>query len=712
MTAPVKRLFILSLDRKVNKFLCNIIHNVIGREVAVSGASLAEADACFAGADLVLTSGAALLSDARRRFPQCPVMAPRRIIAGYNLEKVLMLPKATPVLVVNHPREATEETIASLKSLGLDHLRYFPYWQGSAVPEAARQAKTAVSPGMGHLTPDHIETLIDIGPRLISLASFARLLLALDLDLGYLEHYADQYHHFLLASSRKLADALGYAELMGKRNEVILDEFEEGVVSVNARGRIDRANRSAFDLLHLAGGDILNRRMDRIFQELEKVADLIEPGSQNAKSAGIYTCRDKQLIVTKIPVESGRQRSHLYTLREIARMQRLEKDVRIKLARKGYLGKYSFDDIQGSSPALQAAIARARRFAQTEKNILITGESGTGKELFAHAIHHASLRAGGPFLAVNFAGLPETLIESELFGFEEGAFTGARRGGKAGLFEQAHGGTLFLDEIGDASPAVQSRLLRVVQEREVLRVGGSRIIPVEVRIVAATNSDLQQAVAAGRFREDLYFRLNTLPLEIPPLRERGGDIIAFFNGYIEKHYHIRKELEPAAAKRLTAYNWPGNLRELINSAEYALIASEGKPKIDLVHLPPALLRGTATQAGPAAAVESPDGSPVELALEYGELRGRVCGGPLTADVLRVILAILGEAGPGGIGRNSLRRRLQERRLALSEGFMKSALKRLRREGLVVVGSTRQGTGLTPRGESFLGFLTMHPDRGL
>ncbi len=695
MTVPPKRLFILSLDRKVNKFLCNTIHNVIGREVAVSGASLAEADNVFSGADLVLTSGAAMLPEARKRYPQCPVMAPRRIIAGYNLEKVLMLPRSTPVLVVNHPREATEETIASLKRLGLDHVRYIPYWQGSSVPEAARQARTAVSPGMGHLAPDHIETLIDIGPRLISLASFARLLLALDLDLGYLEHYADQYHHFLLASSRKLADALGLAELMGKRNEVILDEFEEGVVSVNAQGRIDRANRAALGLLHLTGGDILNRRMDRIFKELEKVADLIEPSDRSAKSTGIYTCRDKQLVVTRIPVESGGRRSHLYTLREIARMQRLEKDVRIKLARRGYLSKYAFDDIQGRSPALQAAVAKARRFAQTDKNILITGESGTGKELFAHAIHTASLRADGPFVAVNFAGLPESLIESELFGFEEGAFTGARRGGKAGLFEQAHGGTLFLDEIGDASPAVQSRLLRVVQEREVLRVGGARIIPVDVRIIAATNSDLSRAVAARRFREDLYFRLNTLPLEVPPLRERSDDIIDFFNWYIEKQYRVHKALDPAAAMRLAAYFWPGNQRELINAAEYALIASEGSLRIELAHLPPALLRAEPAQAGAC---------PAEPPAAFAELRGRICGGALNAEILRLILSLLRAAGPGGIGRNSLRRRLQSHRLALSEGFMKSVLKRLRREGLIAVGSTRQGTVITPRGVSFLGFL--------
>jgi sigma-54 dependent transcriptional regulator, acetoin dehydrogenase operon transcriptional activator AcoR len=710
MAAPPKRLFILSLDPKVNKFLCNTIHNIIGCEVAVCGSSLAEADSCFSGADLVLTSVSALLPEARKRFPQCPVMAPRRIIAGYNLEKVLLLPKATPVLVVNHPREATEETIASLKRLGLDHVRYIPYWQGSELPQSVHQARTAVSPGMGHIVPAHIETLIDIGPRLISLASFARLLMALDLDLGYLEHYADQYHNFLLASSRKLADALGYAELMGKRNEVILDEFEEGVVSVNAQGRIDRVNRSAFDLLHLSSGDILNRRMDRIFQALEKVADLIEPADHNSKSAGIYACRDKQLIVTKIPVESGRQRSHLYTLREIARMQSLEKDVRIKLARRGYLSKYCFDDIQGSA-ALQAAIAKARRFARTEKNILITGESGTGKELFAHAIHHASLRANGPFVAVNFAGLPESLIESELFGFEEGAFTGARRGGKAGLFEQAHGGTLFLDEIGDASPAVQSRLLRVVQEREVLRVGGSRITPVDVRIIAATNTDLQHAMAKRLFREDLYFRLNTLPLEIPPLRERSADIADFFNSYIQKHYHICKPLEPEAAERLTAYSWPGNLRELINAAEYALIASEGNPRISPAHLPPALLRQGTTPAPAPASPENPGSvTPAELTVEYSELRGRLCGGPLTAEALRMILATLCGAGPVGIGRNGLRCRLREGRLELSEGYMKSALKRLRREGLVSVGMTRQGTVLTPRGESFLGFLTMHPGR--
>jgi transcriptional regulator with PAS, ATPase and Fis domain len=692
MPAPRKRLFIFSLDRRVNKFLCNIVHNIIGREVAIAGASLEDEAVDFQGADVVMTSGSSLLLEARRRFAGCPIIAPRRIITGYNLEKVLLLPRGTDALVVNHPREATAETIASLRNLGLTHLTYIPYWQRRPLTGALRRVTTAISPGMGHLCPEHVRQHIDIGPRLIGMGSFARLLLALDLDLAYLERYADTYHHFLMESSRKLADALGHTEMLAKRNEVILDEFDEALVSVNPQGHIDRANRAAQRLLAPDGAEILQRPLAAVLAGFEKVADLLEAASPADKSASIFNLRGKQLVVSKIPVISGKATTHLFTFREIAGIQRLEKDVRVKLARRGYLTKYDFGDIWGASPGLQAAVDRARRFARTDKTIVITGESGTGKELFAHAIHCHSLRREGPFVAVNFAGLSESLIESELFGYEEGAFTGAKRGGKAGLFEQAHGGTIFLDEIGDASPGVQSRLLRVLQERELLRVGGSKIVPVDVRVVAATNRDLRQAMAQGRFREDLFYRLSALPLDIPPLRERPEDILPIFQRYLQDQYRVQKPLTPAVAAHLTRYAWPGNVRELMNTADFAFIASEGHRRIDRSHLP-AMLRRAAAQASPAPG-----------ALEFQALAGRLEARQRPGHLTAAVLGMLAANTPQGLGRNRLCRELAARRMPITEGRMKSLLAGLREEGLLAVGATKQGTAITPRGMAFLEHL--------
>lgn len=700
MTELRKHLHIFSLDRSVNRFLCNIVHNIIGQEVDITGQSMEEDAPAFQGSSLVLTSGKHLLPEARNRFPGAPIMAPERIITGYNLEKVLMLPKGTSVLVINHPRYATEETIASLKSMGIDHLHYIPFWQGRE-SAALRRLTTAISPGMKHLCPEYIKTHIDIGPRLISMASFCRLLIALEIDLDYLEHYANTYHNFLMAASRKLSETLNHAELLAKRNEVILNEFEEGLVIVSTNGRVDRANRTARELISPEGGEILQRPFKSLITDFEKVADLIEPANDAGKSAGIYAHRGKQLIITKIPVISGEQRSHLYTIREITRIQRLEKDVRIKLARKGYLTKYDFADIWGKSRHLGELVEKAVRFSKTDKTILITGESGTGKELFAHALHCNSLRRQGPFVAVNFAGLSESLLESELFGYEEGAFTGARKGGKEGLFEQSHGGTIFLDEIGDASLEVQSRLLRVLQERELLRVGGSKIIPVDVRVIAATNMDLRQAMEERRFRSDLYYRLSALPLEIPPLRERREDILYLFNRFLKHRYGIRKSLSPEVQDRLTTYSWPGNVREVINTVDYACITSQGNPTILMAHLPQMLQRQTVSKD---AGLGQNDFSTLL------ELTTRLAAGNAATGIVRLLLGVMAGMKTIGIGRNHLCQTLSSKGISITEGRMKALLKRMSGEGLVTVGTTRQGTMITPKGEAFLNYLGAFPVR--
>jgi len=240
--------------------------------------------------------------------------------------------------------------------------------------------------------------------------------------------------------------------------------------------------------------------------------------------------------------------------------------------------RYDFHQILGRSAALREVLARAERVAPTETTVLLTGESGTGKELVARAIHYASPRAEGPFLAINCAALPETLLESELFGHEKGAFTGADRQ-KAGRFELAAGGTLFLDEVGELSPAVQAKLLRVVQEREFERVGGRATLRADVRIITATNRDLEQTVAAGQFREDLYYRLDVFTVHLPPLRDRGDDVLLLAE-------HFVRELGPQfgrgnaglsreAREALLAHAWPGNIRELQNAVERALIMTDG-----------------------------------------------------------------------------------------------------------------------------------------
>jgi len=240
--------------------------------------------------------------------------------------------------------------------------------------------------------------------------------------------------------------------------------------------------------------------------------------------------------------------------------------------------RYGFDRITGRSPALREMLDRATKVAPTEATVLLTGESGTGKELVAHAIHQASLRAEGPFVAINCAALPDTLLESELFGHERGAFTGADRQ-KPGRFELAAGGSLFLDEVGELSPAVQAKLLRVLQEREFQRVGGTVTLHADVRLIAATNKDLVKEVEAGRFRDDLYYRLNVFAVHLPPLRERGEDVLLLADHFVRtlaaRMAKADVGLSRDAREALLGHNWPGNIRELQNAVERALIVSEG-----------------------------------------------------------------------------------------------------------------------------------------
>ena len=276
----------------------------------------------------------------------------------------------------------------------------------------------------------------------------------------------------------------------------------------------------------------------------------------------------------------GEKRATYVSLRLVEDIRRTEKKVRGKLQEKGLIAKYSFSDIVAEDVVMKQLIAKALRYAKVEGNVLLTGETGTGKELFVQSMHNASPRRDKPFVAVNCAALSEQLLESELFGYTEGAFTGASKGGKTGLFELAQGGTIFLDEIGEMPIRFQAKLLRVIQERVIRKIGGDEYIPVDVRIMSATNQNIPDLIEKGLFRRDLYYRINLLAIHIPPLRERREDIPLIFKRFVEKKSKALNIVEPMverdAMEDLKKYSWPGNIRELRNVAERAVIFSMSK----------------------------------------------------------------------------------------------------------------------------------------
>ncbi|MBQ6274598.1 MAG: sigma 54-interacting transcriptional regulator [Oscillospiraceae bacterium] len=290
-------------------------------------------------------------------------------------------------------------------------------------------------------------------------------------------------------------------------------------------------------------------RFDKRTDQLEQVRDI----TVNANHIPIYL--NREFIGT------------VSTYQDVSRIQLLEGQIRRQLSQKGFVAKYSFDDILGTSPGLIRAKTLAGLYARTTAPVLLEGESGTGKELFAHSIHNASKYASGPFVTVNCAAIPEQLLESELFGYAPGAFTGARKEGKPGLFELAHNGTIFLDEIGEMPKYLQSRLLRVLQEKEIMRVGDNKITSVNCRIISATNKNLLRMVQQDEFRQDLYYRLSVFTVEIPPLRERGEDLTLLCRHFLGRDFEKtlsperREELQRELC-RMACHDWPGNIREL------------------------------------------------------------------------------------------------------------------------------------------------------
>ena len=353
----------------------------------------------------------------------------------------------------------------------------------------------------------------------------------------------------------------------------IIDFAYDGIIGMDKDGRITVFNPVAEKITGVSAETAIGRLVDDVVENT-RMNYVLKSGE--AELGEIQHIKEISIVTNRVPiVVEGEVLGVVATFQELDKIQKMESKIRKKLLYKGHVAKARFEDIVGSSMAISQAKEKAKQYAEVDSTVLILGETGTGKELFAQSIHNASNRHDKPFVAVNCAALPENLLESELFGYVEGAFTGARKGGKTGLFELAHEGTIFLDEISEMSPMLQARFLRVLQEKEVVRLGDDRIIPIDIRIIAATNRDLYSEVEKGEFREDLYYRLCVLRLEIPSLRKRPEDIPALVNYFIEeKGRRLGKSIKSISRKalsRLVNHSWPGNIRQLENVVERIVV---------------------------------------------------------------------------------------------------------------------------------------------
>lgn len=390
----------------------------------------------------------------------------------------------------------------------------------------------------------------------------------------------DNFNTHTLGTVQAAAEAIGQQLILRRllaEQKSILETLNEGVIVCDQNGIVKTVNRYARQIF--AGLALENMQIDK----------LLPP--QSGSLLAMPFCNDREMVfftganlttsclISLMPAPYG---GRVLSLRENQRIRAITRNV------LGANASYTFEMIHGHSEIIQKTIMKARLSSRNNSTILLTGESGTGKEMFAQAIHNASARNDGPFVAINCGALPRDLVQSELFGYVEGAFTGSRRGGAAGKFELAGGGTLFLDEIGEMPLEAQTSLLRVLQEGEITRIGAARTTKVDVRIVAATNSDLVRAVEKGAFRRDLYYRLNVISLTIPALRDRHDDINELVNEFIHKFCTRMKKIplqvSPQAMARLQACQWPGNVRELENTVERMVNLCENLT-IDIKDLP-------------------------------------------------------------------------------------------------------------------------------
>ncbi|WMJ81725.1 sigma 54-interacting transcriptional regulator [Clostridium sp. MB40-C1] len=579
-----KNIAVVTFDAMAGSFYAQQLRNLFGNciitnEYSVRGNTISS----IQKADLYLVSTDAFDSNEeyKRYIPKdAPMVKINMTFTKEIIEELSMIPKGTKAMLVNLSYKMTREVIASLSSLGINQIEFYPYHPGMKdIPDI----DFAITPSENRYVPKNVKRIMDIGQRVMDSSTIVEVALKLKFDDLLEKKVFQEYFASIAVNNYSIHRLYNRSISMESQFEILLSILDEGIIGIDSEGYIFSCNHKAENIVevkseNLIGKSVLESLPKIPFEECKKNMNTIDPKLIRINKVYINmsispVIRNKKFIGAFVILTRFSEEEHK------------QNNLRIQLCNKGHEAKYTFEDIIGKSQVIEKVRNIAKKMAKTKATILITGESGTGKELFSQAIHNASTRKDYPFIAINCAAMADNLLESELFGYEEGAFTGAKKGGKTGLFEFAHRGTIFLDEIEGMSPALQMKLLRVIQEREVTRIGGHSIIQVDVRIIAATNESLEKLVENGTFRKDLYYRLNTLPIELPPLRDRKEDIMLLLED-IKSKVGGNFELSEEAKDILLSHKWDGNVRELHNYVEY--FTYMGEPLITIEELPAGL----------------------------------------------------------------------------------------------------------------------------
>lgn len=553
------QLVIIAFSQSTGEAIYNQLCTLLSPRLAISYYYLNSLPPKNLTADLIIYSSTCAFEQLSQYIsPKIPYLLVRRSINYHEINPLFNLPPNTNALLVNDTKESCYQTILLLQTIGIDHINFYPYY-----PEITDYPKLeiAITPGEPQFIPPFITKIIDIKTRLVDITSIIEILNHFNLLDDFSDIISAKYVHDIINLTKTSNVLLQDNNIIKERFKAIINTVHDGLIAVDDENKISLFNPIAEQLFEQQADKIIGKKINEVFS-----TKLINATKNTAKE-GILKLPSHEIVISETPLNKGQ----LYVLKDVSEIHRLEETVRHRLYQEQNIARYTFDNFVGTSPALLKTISLAKKMAKSNSTVFIQGESGTGKELLAQSIHNASSRASAPFVAINFAALSETLLESELFGYVEGSFTGARRGGAPGLFEAAHKGTLFLDEIGDAPLPFQVKLLRVLQEHQIRRVGSNKIIPIDVRIIVATNHNLKEHIKLGLMREDLYYRLNVLPLKIPPLRKRSEDILALCYAFYQRYKPLDKHAKQyfkQIAPYLKAYTWPGNIRELQNVIEY------------------------------------------------------------------------------------------------------------------------------------------------
>ncbi len=683
----MKKIAVVALDPLAGASYTKEVRDLFGEYAEVVGYSVRDGSAAgvLPRADLfaISTDAYGSAEEEARHVPiDSQIMSIEVTFYWETLKKLFEIPQGTKVLFVNVTSNMAREAITQLSSLGVNHLQFIPYYPGAVLEEPV---DIAVTPGESRFVPPSVKTVIDCDHRPCSYGMMVEI--ALRLGLEYLPETESFMNYAKVVASNHYSFDLMYAKSRRQESQmhILAESLDEGLIGVNETGDIFVCNKKACQIARISEELTMGKKGEEVFPYIPFYQVLREKKAVPEKIIRLFGT-DISLAVVPV-VRKENCIGAFAMLQKFNEQESRQNALRRQMMQKGHYARYTLDDVIGISTAITETKNILRKMAATDSPVLLMGETGTGKELMAHALHQASRRADGPFIAINVAAMPENLLESELFGYEEGAFTGAKKGGRPGLFEFAHQGTLFLDEVEGMSLSMQVKLLRVLQEGEIMRVGGGSIIRVDVRIVAATNESLEEKIQDGSFRKDLYYRLNALTVEIPPLRKRGNDIFLLLD------YFMRKmggdfTLSEGVKAFLRRHPWPGNIRELQNAVEYFNYLA--KPVIGLSDLPPTMTRFVD---------DGSDDGEGEVNDNAADDKEADMAYQAAVDKKQFVLNQLALAWKEGktAGREKILETAKKDHISMTQKQVRDLLDELAKEGLIQVGRGRGGSKITEKG---------------